>query len=673
MSEKDSNIEVKPNLEKEDKKEEKEEKEENKESEESEEKEEKEETEEKEEKEEKEETEEKEEKIETEGKEKKDKKNKKDDTKQKNKSSKKKKDVEEKDSLNDEEEEDNKKSESDSESNKDVDSETNSEKNESQDKDEDSEDNEENDDEDLDDDDEDDDDDDKSSNSDGEKKKDPYRNYITSKVEYFINMENLNKGDYIYGIKENKFYKVVNYNSKNSNNADKFNITLSLVDTSKAKTKKSKNEMQKVTDNILHTSLKYENKNENKDNDKKLDISEKKEEEEEEKKESKKEEKENKEEKQNKVSKDKEGINEQIKEKDIKEKNGIESKKEDEKIINKEENNEDKKEDKIEFSKEKSIENNKEKDEESDKNKAKEKEKEMENKKDKKTNKKSTNNKKSDLTISIKDFSNYTFLQKINIFYTNYLNISHRIDMMININCSINDIIKTFLQLYHFYSEKYSKDKPPIFVFINNKRYSPLNDTKKKYFIPTKFDYKNDFLIILEKETYKFEEYDMGTRSNTINMKGAKVAHFVYSSYCNFQIDSFIISKNIPLLECEVYELKKEFFFNVDPENEKVSRKKIREFLDLNWKEKSTLISVLKSGAMRKSKENYDGNCFEINRKFILSHGKIYIFVVTASNKKIEAFNPRHLARNGLIIATRDDKGILNGFKAKRISDFIAY
>ena len=40
----------------------------------------------------------------------------------------------------------------------------------------------------------------------------------------------------------------------------------------------------------------------------------------------------------------------------------------------------------------------------------------MENKKDKKITKKSTNNKKSDLTISIKDFSNYTFLQKINVY-----------------------------------------------------------------------------------------------------------------------------------------------------------------------------------------------------------------------------------------------------------------
>ena len=76
---------------------------------------------------------------------------------------------------------------------------------------------------------------------------------------------------------------------------------------------------------------------------------------------------------------------------------------------------------------------------------------------------------------------------------------------------------------------------------------------------------------------------------------------------------------------------------------------------------------------MRKSKDNYDGNCFEINRKFILSHGKIYIFVVTSSNKRVYTFNPRDFHNNGLIIVTRDDKGILNGFKAKRISDFIAY
>ena len=66
----------------------------------------------------------------------------------------------------------------------------------------------------------------------------------------------------------------------------------------------------------------------------------------------------------------------------------------------------------------------------------------------------------------------------------------------------------------------------------------------------------------------------MGTRNNYINLKGEKIPHFVFSSYYNLQIDGFVISKNITYLECEVYELKKELNFSVDPENEKTTKKK---------------------------------------------------------------------------------------------------
>ena len=245
--------------------------------------------------------------------------------------------------------------------------------------------------------------------------------------------------------------------------------------------------------------------------------------------------------------------------------------------------------------------------------------------------------------------------------------------MIININCSINNIVNQFQKLYHIPCDRYSDEKPPLIVFINNKKYSPLNKTDRKYFTPNKFDYKNDYLIILEKESHKLAEIDMGTRNNYINLKGEKIPHFVFSSYYNLQVDGFIISKNILYLECEVYELKKELNFSVDPENEKTTKKKAREFLDLNWKEKSSLVSIIKSGALRKSKENYDANCFEINRKFVLAHGKVYIFLVTSCNKKVYAFNPRRVAKEGLVIVSKDDRAILSGFKCKKISDFIAY
>ena len=544
-------------------------------------------------------------------------------------------------SSNKNEEQNNKESESHSESSKsNNDNESNSDKNESED------DEGEGEDDDLDDDEDEDDDvdDDKSneSDSDNKKKKDPYHAYINSKLDLFFDcFDNLSKGEYIFGLEKNKYYKILDIN-RNSN-SNKFEMEIELIDNATIKTKKDKLDMKKISDNILFKQL----------TSRKI----------------------NKEEKEN--------INENNKEKDENKKNEIDIKnKEDNCKDNKDKDNENNKKDKVEEEKKDNKENNKvdknenskEKDEKEE-NKEKEKTKnpkknEEDSKKDKQ---KKGNKKKVTETITIKDYSKYTSHQKINIFYINYLNIFHRIDMIIDINGSIDDIINTFKKLYHIPIDRYSEEKPPLNIFINGKKYSIANKARKRFFTPNKFDYKNDYIIILEKEVFKIKEIDIGSRSNYINLKGAKIAHYVYSSYYNLQVDSFIISKNLNSLECEVYELRKEFHFDIDLENEKGTKKKVKEFLDLNWKEKSNFISLIKSDNMRKSKENYNANCFEINRKFILHQGIIYIFVITASNKKLEAFNSRHISNEGLVIISKDDRSLLSGFKAKKISDLVAY
>ena len=493
-------------------------------------------------------------------------------------------------------------------------------------------------------DDEDDDiDDDKSdeSTSEDKKKKDPYHAYINSKIDCnFDCFENLSKGDYLYGFEKNKYYKILDFTRNSS--ADKFEMEIELIDNTK-KTKKDKIDMKKISDNILFKQLNNKKVYKEKEN---------------------KEEK-NEEKKNNIESNKKEEF---LKDNETKENETNKKEKENNKI------EDDKKDDKENIIEDK-IENVKENNENKEDNKEKEKTKndkktEEDSKKDKS---KKGNNKKVTETISIKDYSKYTFLQKINIFYTNYLNIFHRIDMIIDINCSIDDIINRFKKLYHIPCDRYSDKVPPLNIFINGKKYSITNKTRKKFFTPNKFDYKNDYIIIIEKEIFKFKEIDIGSRSNYINLKGAKIVHYVYSSYYNLQINSFIISKNINLLECEVYEIRKEFLFDIDVENEKKKKKKVKEFLDLNWKEKANFISLIKSDYMKKSKENYNANCFEINRKFILHQGTIYIFVITASNKKLEAFNSRHISNEGLVIISRDDKSLLSGFKAKKISDLVAY
>ena len=286
-------------------------------------------------------------------------------------------------------------------------------------------------------------------------------------------------------------------------------------------------------------------------------------------------------------------------------------------------------------------------------------------------NNKSVNkNLKNIINISYKDFSNYKIHQRIKIKYINYLNMYLELEISININCSIKDMSEIFSKMYHIPNRSILRLTPSLVIIINNIKYWQYNDIKNKYFIPNKFDYNNDYVIIIEKEYFDFKEVDLGSYSNYLNLKNEKVPHFVCSLYYNFEIGAFIVSKCCLKLECEIYELKMDKYFNIDFYDEKKTKNKIKEFLDLNWKEKTKLISAIKSDEIKKVVDNFNGIGFKINKKFNLIHGKMYIFLVSSPDNKIYTFNPRSLSKEGLIIVSKNDKSILIGFEAKKISDF---
>ena len=169
------------------------------------------------------------------------------------------------------------------------------------------------------------------------------------------------------------------------------------------------------------------------------------------------------------------------------------------------------------------------------------------------------------------------------------------------------------------------------------------------------------------------KEFDLGTRSNYLNLRGAEIPHVVYNSLYNLEIDSFIISKDVVSLECQIYELKKEINLRQYTDNERTIKQKLKDILDLNWKERSNLIATVKSVKVQKSKDNYNANLFEISRKFIMPQGKMYIFLIKSPNKKLYAFCGRHISQDGIFIVSKNDKSILNGFRGKSLSDFVAY
>ena len=444
------------------------------------------------------------------------------------------------------------------------------------------------------------------------KQKDPYHGYLNSKTDYKSFYSDICRDDYLYGYKQNKFYKIMG--SKSDKKAPVYTFELKEIKVGNKNTKKN----LKLTKNMQYMASLYG----------KLIKDDKKEE------------------KKDEIKIDK---------KDVKK----------EELTNeiKEEKNDEVKGD----LKEEKKEDNKE--EQKDKNKDK---KEKEKDRKEKNTKKNKKPKNTNLKEVIRDFSEYTFFQKIRIIYLNSLNNPVVFYHKININCSIKEIVNQFLSLYHFKHEKYS-DKVPLFFFINGKKHSTSNRTRNKFFIPTKFDYKNDYVLILEKQNLKLKEFDLGTRSNYLNLRGALIPHVVYNSLYNFDIDSFIISKDLVSLECQIFEFKKEINIRQHTDNERTIKQKLKDILDLNWKEKSNLIATIKSVKVQKSKDNYNANLFELSRRFIMPQGKIYIFLIKSSYKKLYAFCGRHISSEGIFIVSKNDKSLLNGFRGKTMSDFVAY
>ena len=492
------------------------------------------------------------------------------------------------------------------------------------------------------------------------KQKDPHHGYMNSKTEYKNFFNSINKNNYVYGFKQNKFYKILNIkNIANDKRSQIYKFELKEIKNSGEGGKKIN---MKLAKNIQYMASIYGKAQEE---EKEKDIKKK------EKNENKNKEKE---EKNLENDKKKENLNEPEEKKenniekenksDEKHKNG--EKKENTEEENKKENNEDNKNKKEEN---KEIENKEKENKEENKDKDKDKPKD---KKEKDSKKKNNKKKVKNLnpTAVIKDLTEYTFFQKIRVIFLNSLNNPVVFYQKINMNTSIKEIIEQFSDLYHYKHDRYS-DKIPLHIFINGKKHSISNRTESKYFIPTKFDYKNDYILILEKQSFKLKELDIGSRRNYLNLKGADVVHAVYNSIYNYEVDSFLITKGITSLDCQVYELKKELNIRQFTDNEHTIKQKLREFLELNWKEKTNFVTSFKSIKVKNSK-SYNCNLFEINRKFILLEGKIYVFVIKSNNKKLDVFNGKRIHTEGVYIVSKNNKSILDGFRAKAISDFTA-
>ena len=331
-----------------------------------------------------------------------------------------------------EDEKENEEEKEKSESSKESDSESKESKESKDKKEKDSEENEEIDDEDDDMDDDNDNDEGNSDETDSyRKQKDPYHGYLNSKTEFSSFFSDISNNWYLYGFNQNKFFKIVD--SKNLSRDKKAQIYQFELKELKPENKDKKINI-KLMNNIRYMASLY---GEAKETEKDLKL------------------------KVTKEISDKSNQSDKIITKDnISIKNNSEKLKNN---IEKKEEKETKEEDKGNKPEEKKSQN-----EDKEKEKGKDKEKNLENPYKKKNKKKKKN---SNLTVVIKDLSEYTFFQKIRVIYLNSLNNSVVFSLKININTSINEIIKKFASLYH-YKHNSRSEKIPLCIFINGKMHS---------------------------------------------------------------------------------------------------------------------------------------------------------------------------------------------------------
>ena len=486
-------------------------------------------------------------------------------------------------------------------------------------------------------------DDDSEESSSEKKQKDPYHGYLSSKTEnnnFFYN--DVYENDYVYGIKQNKFFKIGKYKSLTNDKKVKLN-KFELKELKKAYANPNQN--TKLIKNTQYMASIYGKAIEKDKKEKSKDINI------------------NNEDLNN-------GNNNPITKKEEKKEEAKDTKEENKEITEQIKEDSKEKEEKEEEQIQKET-KDKTKDKEKDKEKNKEKDKKGEKDSKKKKTKKEKN---SNLSVVIKDSSEYLFFQKIRLIYLNSLNTPSVFNYKININISIQELINQFKSLYHYKLERYS-EKLPLIIFINGKKHSISNTNRSKYFIPTKFDYKNDYVLIVEKNVSKFRELSVNSSTNNkINLKGADVPHLVYNSLYNLEVDSFIIPEGLNCVECTIYELKNYVEIRQFTDNEYTIRRKLKEFLQLNWKERTNFVTSFVTMKVKKGK-GYGTNLAELNRKFILLQGKMYIFLIKSTNKNLYLFTPgrRYSNKDGIFIVTINNKSLLDGFKAKLLSDFYAF
>jgi hypothetical protein len=275
------------------------------------------------------------------------------------------------------------------------------------------------------------------------------------------------------------------------------------------------------------------------------------------------------------------------------------------------------------------------------------------------------------LSVERKAKTQFSVFKKIKIHYLNYLNTKFTFTIVININIKLKDFVSMLTKMYHFPNQK-TLNKPNLALFIKGEQYTGkcLNYSNEQLFVPSKFDYDKDYVLVLEYQNFDIINIDFGSKNSKYNFQGEKIPHIVFSSYNNFCLESILVSNKLSYLECDIYVFKDEICLNVERNMGKYNFRKAKDILSsIDWKDKCKFLTTIKSIKSSTYRNNDDVISFSITSNLILRHNKTYVFLINTPKININVFNSG-CGDQGLFIISSDDKAILNGFICKKLSDF---
>ena len=259
------------------------------------------------------------------------------------------------------------------------------------------------------------------------------------------------------------------------------------------------------------------------------------------------------------------------------------------------------------------------------------------------------------ITITKKNYHNFTFYHEILIDYIHYLNKTFSFKFLVNLNTNYDDLLADFLITYQI------PDDCLECIYKNN-NISKLSDPIK--FSPKTFNF-SERLLFIEKKNNKIENCDFS--SGIVNEVFPKTfcPHLLIANK-NYKLETIRIASNFNFLNIDIYE-----FPSLELRNLPLSLKlkKGQEFLSTEWKDSKNLLCSINS-SISKNKP-YSTKEFEIIQEIYLREGVSYVFNLNVNTGKTNYIKKKAIRNNLMSIIAENNKIFFQNLGLIQVSDFI--